>query len=303
MISVSRTVLAMVPVFAAAAALPLPGKGQGELKEVRQIERIEGAELRFGLFLDGKFVGSDMLRPSLGELERGGDREMIRRRGDDHLSLNFGFRMDEKFYDWIADNMKRPRQCKLGLAAYGKNLTEQARMEFSNALLTELTLPAVAADAKKPTAFIAKFQFGASERKPPSGGKMPQGFAVQKKWLPCNFRLSIANLPMKSVSGVEPLAIRAQTPTPGKIEYPNLTFYLPEAELKGWPVKWEGPEFDATKSEGFHNRAVKYTLFLPDGTPMRAEVNAKSAGAKGKKAKGGMVRVELRLKDLSLKFD
>lgn len=124
---------------------------------------------------------------------------------------------------------------------------ERSRLEFFNALISEVTIPACDASSKDSGQLTLKL---APEYTRPVAGKgnvLPAtlgGVKQQKAWLPANFRLQIQGLEAACtrINKIEALTIkqiisqnaigelRDYQKEPASLEFPNLVITLPEAE-------------------------------------------------------------------------
>ena len=150
--------------------------------------------------------------------------------------------MSPAFYDWIQSSIAHKPLRKSGaIIAADFNYNEKSRREFTNALITEIAFPAMDG-ASKDAAYMKLKVSPEFVRTVPGSGKEVQGAALkQKKWLTSNFQFTLGNLPASRVNKVEALTIKqkvVQDPrgglVPGKLEYPNLTVYIPEPDAPKW---------------------------------------------------------------------
>ena len=78
-------------------------------------------------------------------------------------------------------------------------------------------------------------------------GSLPKASATkQKQWLQSNFRLEIKGLPTAKINKIDAITIKQTAVTddigdqrdyqkePGKLEFPNLAFTLPETDAQQW---------------------------------------------------------------------
>ncbi|MDO8751617.1 MAG: phage tail protein [Dehalococcoidia bacterium] len=157
--------------------------------------------------------------------------------------------MSEAFYKWIDASFNKNYSRKDGaIVAADFNYKEQSRLTFTDALITEIGFPALDAASKDPAYMTIKFAPETTKRVPSKGGTVGgaaagKGAAVQKKWLPANFRLKIDGLdqPTSKVNKIEALVIKQKvTENPvgeardaqielAHLEFPNLVITLAEA--------------------------------------------------------------------------
>lgn len=155
--------------------------------------------------------------------------------------------MPKPLFDWIAAELNGSHVRKNGaIVTADFNRVERSRLQFNNALITEIGLPACDAASKDAGLLTVKF---APEFTVPLAGKGGNvigavGSKQQKAWTSNNFRIRIQGLEdaCKFVSKIEALVIKqtiAQDTVgeqrnyqrePGKIEFPNLVLSLSESQ-------------------------------------------------------------------------
>lgn len=165
----------------------------------------------------------------------------------DDFKIQVGMSMADNFYDWIKGFFTGEIVRKNGaLVAADYHYEIRARREFFDALISELGFPTV--DAKdKNAAYLTvsivperiRFLKGDGKKMQPSGGG--QGL---KMWNACNFDFAIDGFeaPCRRVTKVDGFTIkqkileyhagslREAMRVPGILEFPNISFYVPEAD-------------------------------------------------------------------------
>lgn len=159
--------------------------------------------------------------------------------------------MPKSLFDWIAATLARQSMRRNGaLLTADMNLTEQSRLQFNNALLSEFTIPPLDTASKEPVFFTVKIAPETTAAQAGKGLKLPAfSPSKSKAVIASNFRLSIPGLDCSHVVRIEELTFkqsiapdqlgmsREQILHPAKLEYPNLTVLLPEAfagTFYGW---------------------------------------------------------------------
>jgi phage tail-like protein len=165
------------------------------------------------------------------------------------LKIQVGMGMSDSFYDWIAAFFGGDIVRKNGAIVAGDfHYRERARREFYDALISEIAFPALDAtdrNAAYMTVTIVperiRFARGSNERMDPRVGSNRQ-----KLWTASNFEFTIKGFEQACyrVTKLDGFAIKQKIHeyhagnardalrVPGSIEFPNLTFYVPEADAQ-----------------------------------------------------------------------
>jgi hypothetical protein len=215
------------------------------------------AASRFYLELDGKMMGF------VSAVEGGepvGD-VILERPGPEHFSkkhiggvrytdvtLTLNLALDPAFYAWIDETWAgkaKPRNGRLYMLDL--NLAILAEEEFANAMISEVTIPALDGSSKDPGYLTVKFRPEYTRYKKGSGSRLnAPAQAAAKQWINSNFRLDIPGLPTTRVARVEALTVKqsvARDPIgagrdprlePTDLEFPNLVVSVSEADAQGW---------------------------------------------------------------------
>jgi len=172
------------------------------------------------------------------------------------IKMVFGTGMSKAFYNWMKDSFDHKYSRKNGaLIAANYNFKEMSRLTFSNALISEIGLPALDAASKDAAKMSMTIQPEITRRTTTAGGGPPMAGAinpkVQKQWLPANFQLSIDGHPepCSKVNKVEAITIKQKNilhevgqerdyqREPASIEFPNLVITFPESHADSM-YKW-----------------------------------------------------------------
>jgi hypothetical protein len=168
----------------------------------------------------------------------------------DDFNFELGLGTSGLFSDWIEGfcNGLSPRQDGAIVSADFNNRARY-RAEFREALITEVTFPSCDGASKDPAYLSVKFTPYISAFKK-AGGETVKGQlnTQQKLWLPSNFRIELDGLPCKRVAKIDAFTIkqslhdsvgdvRDYAKEPGKIEYPNLTLLISQADINSW-LQW-----------------------------------------------------------------
>ena len=165
------------------------------------------------------------------------------------MKLEFGMSMSKSFYEWIEAFLQGDVIRKNGAIVAGDFLyKERARREFQDALLSEISFPKLEGSDKNPCFMTATLVPEALRFAPGDTSKSLEtsiGKMTQKLWTASNFKLTIDGPfadKCRRVTKIDGFTIkqeiqehhvgslRGSMRVPGKIEFPNLTFYIPEAD-------------------------------------------------------------------------
>jgi hypothetical protein len=165
------------------------------------------------------------------------------------IKLQVGMAMSKAFYLWIQDFFVGiPTRKDGAIIAADFYYKERARREFTAGIIKELTIPKLDAADKNPaymTIAVAVenivFQKGGGQVIKPG-----EGFDEQKLWTSCNFRFTLAGFEdaCKRVTKIDSFTIKhnisehhvggqlAPIKVCTAIDFPNLAFYMPEADAQ-----------------------------------------------------------------------
>jgi hypothetical protein len=190
------------------------------------------------------------------------------------FTMQLGFSMSKAVYDWISASWQMNYRRKTGaIVAADFNYDVRRRREFSDALITETTIPACDGSSKDPAYMTLKFS-PESTLVVPATGKVaaPQPGTQQKTWLPSNFRLDIKGLDCTRVNKIEAFTVkqgivtddvgesRDTTREPGKLEFPNLVISLAQTGGQSWLDWFE--DFVIRGNNGQENEKNGSLVFL-----------------------------------------
>jgi phage tail-like protein len=168
----------------------------------------------------------------------------------ENIKLQMGMGMSEPFYKWIEEFFTGKGTRKNGaIVAADFYYKERARREFSEALIAELTFPALSATDKN-TAYmtVALAVEDILFKKGDEGKelKMNKGYDTQKDWKACNFTFSLDGFAeaCKRVTKIESFTVkqnileypsggrRTVAKAPSVMEFPTISFSLPEVDAQ-----------------------------------------------------------------------
>ena len=216
------------------------------------------AAAHFGLELDGnKSIGvfrsieGGGVRSEVMTYQHGGGLERWRQLGKpkfEDIKLQVGMSMSEPFAEWIehffSGNAVRKTGAILAADFYYK---ERARREFEGAMINSLTFPKLEGQDKNAAYMGVGIAVEDMVFKKGSGSKLPPpDMNPQKLWTACNFRFELSgfNAAVRRCSKIDSFTVKqdiveyhmggqlAPVKTPSPIEFPNIVFYVPEADAQ-----------------------------------------------------------------------
>ncbi len=217
------------------------------------------AAAHFSLELDGKkevglfrSIEGGGVKADVMTYQNGANYERWRQLGKqkyEDLKVQVGMAMSKPFYDWIAKFFTGDPDRKNGaIVAADFYYKERARREFSDAMIKELTFPKLDASDKNAAYMSIAIAVEDIVFKPGDGKQLaaPVGMQNQKLWNSCNFRFAIDGLEQacRRVTKIDAFTIKqnvleyhmggrtSPTKTPSQIEFPQLSFYVPEADAQ-----------------------------------------------------------------------
>ncbi|MEO8841890.1 MAG: phage tail protein [Kofleriaceae bacterium] len=213
------------------------------------------AAAHFALELDGteavglfRSIEGGGVRADVMTYQNGGNYDRWRQLGKpkfEDIKLQVGMAMGKPFWDWIANFFLGVAVRKNGaIVAADFYYNERARRHFTDAMIKELTFPKLDATDKNAAYMTIALAVEDIVFLKGTGTKLPVavGFDKQKLWTAANFHFKLDGLDCKRVTKVDSFTIkqtiiehnvggqRHTTKTPSAIEFPNLAFYLPEAD-------------------------------------------------------------------------
>ncbi|MDB4963406.1 MAG: hypothetical protein JWP01_3405 [Myxococcales bacterium] len=163
------------------------------------------------------------------------------------IKVQVGMAMSLPFYEWIENFFVGIAERKNGaIVAADFYYKERARREFTNAMIKELTFPKLDGQDKSAAYMTVALAVEEILFKKGSEAVLQQnhGMQAQKLWTSCNFRFSLDGFEQacRRVTKVDAFTIkqnvleyhsggqRHPTKTPSQIDFPTLSFYVPEAD-------------------------------------------------------------------------
>jgi phage tail-like protein len=167
------------------------------------------------------------------------------------ITVNCGTGMSKAFYEWIKASFDRQHKRNDGAihaCDYDGNIVSS--LDFYHGLISEVGFPALDAASKDAAKMTIKIASEYTRHKKGSGKVDPSGYSLgkgeQKKWLPSNFRLTIAGLTCTHVNKIEALVLKQKVidhaigekrdyeKEPANLETPNLVVTFSEHTADDW---------------------------------------------------------------------
>jgi phage tail-like protein len=163
------------------------------------------------------------------------------------IKIQTGMSMSESFYIWIANFFQGVVQRKNGaIVAADFMYNEQARREFFDAQITELAFPKLDGQDKNAAYMTVTLAPERMVFKPGTKQKMQYEvmWNAQQLWSACNFNFTIDGFDQHLVRATKvdgfsikqkPIEVhigehRSPLKVPGRIEWPSVSFYVPEVD-------------------------------------------------------------------------
>jgi phage tail-like protein len=167
----------------------------------------------------------------------------------DNIKLQLGMGMSEPFYKWIEEFFSGKGSRKNGaIVAADFYYKERARREFTEAMIAELTFPALSGSDKNSTYMNVSLAVEDILFKKGDGNelKMNKGIGTQKDWKANNFTFNIDGFTeaCARVTKVESFTVkqniieyasggrRTVAKVPSAIDFPQISFSMPEADAQ-----------------------------------------------------------------------
>jgi phage tail-like protein len=210
----------------------------------------------FGLTIDGfdelglfRSIEGGGMKIDVMTYQTGGSPGLTRQPGKakfEEFKVQCGMAMCRPFYNWLQEFFTGTCGRRSGeLLAADFQYNVRARRQFTNALITEVTMPKLDAGDKGAANLTVSIAPDEMQFQKPDGKKLrvPQRTLEQKLWASCNFEFTISGYETVTdqASKVDSFTVKQKTVDyhvgalrspfkhPGRIELPNLTFYVPEA--------------------------------------------------------------------------
>ncbi len=191
------------------------------------------------------------------------------------IAVQCGTGMSKAFYNWIKASFDNKFERHSGSVRALNNRGEGTALDFTNALLTEIGMPALDAASKDAAKMTLKFKPETTRMKATTG--FSQGAKAQKQWLPSNFRLEIDGIDCTKVNKIDAITVkqafvedpvgglRDVTREPAYLEIPNLRVELPLGSGDTW-FQWLEDFVVKGNNGDDKERGGSLTYLAPDNT-------------------------------------
>ena len=191
------------------------------------------------------------------------------------IAVNSGLGMSPSYYQWIKAGLAgQPARKNGAIVTCDFSFKEQSRLEWYNAVITEIGFPACDASSKDPAMMTLKFapeqtrmiaKPGATD-----GAAYKKSAAVQKRWLPANFRLKIDGLDCSRVNKIEAISANLHSPAgPSRLgiaqqsgpqlqKVSNLVLALPEASAESFYAWYKAAVVQGNTAQGQKSGRLEY---------------------------------------------
>jgi phage tail-like protein len=247
---------------------------------------------RYGLELDGLFSGilesveggyasSDVVVHKVGA-DQIAHKHIASVKYED-ITITCGAGMSKGFYELVKGTLDRKFTRHNGaIVEYDYNNKERSRLSFFNALATEISFPTLDASSKDAAKMTVKLTPEYTRMQTGGGSLNARQYVidqqVQKRWLPCNFRLQIAGLDCTRVNRIEAITVKLKVvgnpvgelqdnqAEPAHLEMPNLVVTLSESASESAKGFYDWHETFVIKGDNGKDQEKSGTLecFTPD---------------------------------------
>jgi phage tail-like protein len=243
------------------------------------------AAAHFALELDGveklgvfRSIEGGGIKADVATYQNGGTYDRWRQLGKpkfEDIKLQVGMAMVPSFYKWIEEFFDGKSTRKNGaIIAADFYYKERARRKFTDALIKEFVFPKLDGTDKN-TAYMS-VSLGVEEIEFMKGDEarslaQNEGNENQKSWKACNFRFKIDTFDCcKRVTKIDSFTVkqnvleyysggrRTASKTPSQIDFPQITFYLPEADAQPLAAHFKKRGVDGQVPGRLHGQLETY---------------------------------------------
>jgi hypothetical protein len=245
---------------------------------------LEGANAGFLKSVDGGAISADVIDEPVGPDHF--VRKHIGRPKYEEFTVQMGFGMNKVMYEWIRQSWAAKYQRMNGsIVSLDFNLIPKSERQFTSALITETTIPAMDGASKEPAYLTIKFAPEMIRTVKPGAkpDSAESGKGEQKMFLPSNFKLEIDGIDCSKVSRVESFTVKQKVVTddigeardsrkePGKLEFPNLKITVAETAAQPF-LDWLESFVVKGNSDEKNEKSGSLTLLSPNRLDVLAQI-------------------------------
>ncbi len=194
------------------------------------------------------------------------------------IELQTGLSLTNDLYEWINASWQLDHKRKSGaIAAVATTRSIHAVHEFTDALVGEVTIPALDGSSKDQAYLTVKLRPEQVTRGK-GGDTLPRRATKQKSFVASNFRVEIDGLDCKMVAKIDSFTVRQTITTgassgdsdllePGALDFPNLSITLAEASAGSWQ-EWADDFLVKGNNGPAQERSGALTFLAPDLTQL-----------------------------------
>jgi hypothetical protein len=196
---------------------------------------------------------------------------------------------EKQMMDWIAQawNGNYPRKSG-SIVSMDFNYNPERAVDFSDAFLTETTVPKLDGSSKDAGYFTVKIQPEKLAFSKGGGASKPAVGSKQKAWLTSNFRFDMDGLDGTRVASIESFTVgqsiardigdvRETIKSPGRIEFPNLKLSISQTSMASW-LTWYTDFVVNGNNDDQHEKKGAIVLLGPDLKAELARINLLNCG-------------------------
>jgi phage tail-like protein len=204
----------------------------------------------------------------------------------EEFTVQMGFSMSKVSYEWIRQSWAmKPQRMNGSIVAMDFKLEPKSERQFTNAMLTETTIPALDGASKEPAYLTIKFAPETIRTVKPAGKPDSAGYGKneQKMFLPSNFKLEIDGIDCSKVNRIDSFTVKQKAVTddigeardarkePGKLEFPNLKITVSEAAAQPF-LDWHESFVLKGNNDEKNEKGGSLTLFSPNRQEVLARI-------------------------------
>lgn len=240
------------------------------------------------------------------------------------ITVEVGMGMASAWYRWIEQSFGNGHIMKSGeVVAADFDYNAMRVTEFHDALISEVTIPALDASSKEPVYMTVTIKPERLHLERRNGGRLPPARDTKtKKWLSSNFRFELGDLPCGRVSKIDSFTIkqgivmdqtgrfREPAKHPAKLEVPNLKVTFSAADSEAWENWFRSFVIDGKCTDG-DELSGSITFLGPDNQEVLGSVDLRHVGIislqpanyEANKEEVARLEVELYVEEMKFKME